>query len=120
MAELDEKLNALLSDPNSMAQVMQLAQQLSGSMGGAAEPPAGEPPHASPPLSDGLDPQLLGRLLPLLQAYRQGNSQTMQLLMALRPFLKPEKQEKVERAARLSRLIHVGKQFLLERGDGHV
>ena len=120
MAELDEKLNALLSDPNSMAQVMQLAQQLSGSMGGAAEPPTGEPSQTSPPLPDGLDPQLLGRLLPLLQAYRQGNSQTMQLLMALRPFLKPEKQEKVERAARLSRLIHIGKQFLLERGDGHV
>ena len=29
MAELDEKLNALLSDPNSMAQIMQMAQQLS-------------------------------------------------------------------------------------------
>ena len=31
---VDEKLNALLSDPGSMAQIMQLAQQLSGSMGG--------------------------------------------------------------------------------------
>ena len=120
MAELDEKLNALLSDPDSMAQVMQLARQLSGSPGGAAEPPAGDRPAAPPPLPDGLDPQLLGRLLPLLQAYRQGNSQTMQLLMALRPFLKPEKREKVERAARLSRLIHIGKQFLLEREDSHV
>ena len=29
MSELEEKLNALLSDPNSMAQVMQMAQQLS-------------------------------------------------------------------------------------------
>ncbi|MBO4854344.1 MAG: hypothetical protein J5482_04310 [Oscillospiraceae bacterium] len=121
MAELDEKLNAFLSDPNSMAQVMQLAQQLSGGLGDAGKPPVDSaPPPASPSLLDGLDPQLLGRMLPLLQAYRQGNSQTMQLLMALRPFLKPEKQEKVERAARLSRLIHVGKQFLLERGDGHV
>lgn len=35
MSELEEKLNALLSDPNSMAQVMQMAQQLSGAMGGA-------------------------------------------------------------------------------------
>ena len=33
MSELEEKLNALLSDPNSMAQVMQMAQQLSGAMG---------------------------------------------------------------------------------------
>ena len=44
MSELEEKLNALLSDPNSMAQVMQMAQQLSGAMGeqkAAAPPPPG-------------------------------------------------------------------------------
>ena len=51
MSELEEKLNALLSDPNSMAQVMQMAQQLSGAMGeqkAAAPPP---PPRASPTAS---------------------------------------------------------------------
>ena len=36
MAELDEKLNALLSDPGSMAQIVQMAQQLSTAMGGDA------------------------------------------------------------------------------------
>ena len=36
MSEMDEKLNTLLSDPSSMAQIMQLAQQLSGTLGGAA------------------------------------------------------------------------------------
>ena len=59
MSELEEKLNALLSDPNSMAQVMQL-------------------------------------------------------LNALRPFLKEEKQGKIQRAARLARLIHVGKKLLAD------
>ena len=39
---------------------------------------------------------------------------TVQLLNALRPFLKPEKQGKVERAAHLARLIHLGKKFLSE------
>ena len=33
MSEMDEKLNTLLSDPGSMARIMQLAQQLSGTMG---------------------------------------------------------------------------------------
>lgn len=50
MSELDEKLNTLLSDPSSMAQIMQLAQQLSGTLGGAEkrtpEPPP--PPPADP------------------------------------------------------------------------
>ena len=128
MAELDEKLNTLLSDPNSMAQIMQMAQQLSVTMGGGTDnappaqqppPPPAAPPAALPPLG-GLDPQVLARFLPLLQAYSRSNSQTMQLLYALRPFLKESKQDKVERAARLARLIHLGKKFLTDWGDGHV
>ena len=72
MSELEEKLNALLSDPNSMAQVMQMAQQLSGAMG---EQKAAPPPPAPPPGPDlgaalgGLDPKLLGKLLPLLPIF---------------------------------------------------
>ena len=139
MAELDEKLNALLSDPNSMAQIMQMAQQLSATMGGgsaspspptAAAPTAAAPPAApttqttpqapAPSLPGGIDPQVVARFLPLLQEYSRSNSQTMQLLYALQPFLKESKQDKVERAARLARLIHLGKKFLMDWGDGHV
>ena len=139
MAELDEKLNALLSDPNSMAQIMQMAQQLSATMGGgsaspspptAAAPTAAVPPAApttqttpqapAPSLPGGIDPQVVARFLPLLQEYSRSSSQTMQLLYALRPFLKESKQDKVERAARLARLIHLGKKFLMDWGDGHV
>ena len=128
MAELDEKLNALLSDPTSMSQIMQLAQQLSGSMGGgpdsaAQQPPVQPPaPPPAPPVSApvGLDPQVVARFLPLLQEYSRSSSQTMQLLYALRPFLKESKQDKVDRAARLARLIHLGKRFLTDWGEGHV
>lgn len=124
MAELDEKLNALLSDPGSMTQIMQMAQQLSATMGSSPEAaaPAQQPPvpPAPPAALGGLDPQVLARFLPLLQEYSRSNSQTMQLLYALRPFLKESKQDKVERAARLARLIHLGKKFLTDWGDGHV
>ena len=119
MSELEEKLNALLSDPNSMAQVMQMAQQLSGAMGEqkAAAPP---PPPPVPPAPDlgaalgGQDPKLLGKLLPLAGELGTENSAAMQLLNALRPFLKEEKQGKIQRAARLARLIHVGKKLLAD------
>ena len=116
MSELDEKLNALLSDPGSMAQIMQLAQQLSGSMGGdapAQQQPA--PPVPVPPLG-GLDPQAIVKYLPLLQELTRDTSQTTQLLYALRPFLKDDKQDKVARAAKLARLITIGKRFLTEGG----
>ena len=150
MSEFDEKLNALLSDPGSMAKIMELAQSLGGPAGGGLSPPPQGPPPAggspspgpspgsggfpsgapSPPpgggmpdlgaLFGGLDPAMLARLLPLAQELGGAqNSQAAALLFALQPYLKPERQDKVERALQLARLFRVGKKFLL-RGDGHV
>ena len=131
MAEFDDKLNQLLSDPDSMAQIMRLAQSLSGNSeegGGAGqrEPPPQSAPqhhHQEPPqngggdllssLAGGVDPKLLMRLLPLIQELGgQQDSNARNLLYALRPYLKPERQEKVERALQLARLFHLGKKFL--------
>ena len=125
MAELEDKLGALLSDPDSMAQVMQLAQQLSQTFGTQeqAAPPPPQPENTASAdtsglgsLLGGIDPKLIMKFLPLLQEYGKSNSQTMQLLYALRPFLKAERQGKVERAAQLARLIHLGKTFFKEMG----
>ena len=86
------------------------------------EQKAAPPPPAPPPGPDlgaalgGLDPKLLGKLLPLAGELGTENSAALQLLQALRPFLKDGKQDKVERAARLARLITIGKRFLTEGG----
>ena len=118
MSELEDKLNSLLSDPAGMAQVVQLAQQLSGSMG--SQPPPSPPPESPSnsgglgSLLGGLDVQTIARFLPMLQALTADQSHSTQLLNALKPYLKEEKQAKVERAARLARLITVGKRFLTE------
>ena len=132
MAEFDDKLNSILSNPDAMAQIMQLAQSLSGGTAGnnaanAPPPPPSQPGGSSPgwgpqppsggdPLSalaGGLDPQLLLRFLPLIQELGGArDSNARQLLYALRPYLKPERQEKVERALQLARLFHLGRKFL--------
>lgn len=125
MAEFEDRLNALLSDPNSMAQILQLAQSLGG--GGTQNappprqsapppPPVSAPPQGGNPLSallGGVDPAALARLLPLIQelgAPQNGNSRA--LLYAIKPYLKPARQEKVERALQLARVVHVGKKFI--------
>lgn len=131
MAEFDEKLNSLLSNPEAMAQIMQMAQSLSG---GQTQQPPQQPPqqpaHPAPPppvqpppggdvisslssLTGGIDPTMLTKLLPLIQELgSQNDSNARQLLYALRPYLKPERQEKIERALQLARLFHLGKKFL--------
>lgn len=125
MGELEDKLNTLLSDPDAMAQVMQLAQSLSGSGAPKAEnaPPQGAPPNGIPTpgdlnamlsqLTGGLDPQVLARLLPVVsQLNRPESSDTSALLYALRPFLREKRRDKVARAAQLAKLIHLAKVFL--------
>ena len=53
------------------------------------------------------------RPLPLIQELGGArDSNARQLLYALRPYLKPERQEKVERALQLARLFHLGRKFL--------
>lgn len=126
MAEFDEKLNSILSNPDAMAQIMQLAQSLGGSGGEAqqsATPPPPQQPAPPPPsggggdplssLTGGMDPKLLTRLLPLIQELGgQRDSNARNLLYALRPYLRSDRQEKIERALQLARLFHLGKKFL--------
>lgn len=139
MSDFEEKLNAILSNPESMGQIMNLAQSLnlggggepSGEGGPAAPQPGAPPENASSGIPDGLsglgsllgqiDPKLIGRLLPLAgELAGGGNDERMQLLYALRPFLKPERRDKVERAAKTARLIHVGKKLLQSLGENDV
>ena len=136
MAEFDEKLNSILSNPDAMSQIMQLAQSLGGDGQSAAPPPPGQPdpqqapawgpppPQQTPPSGGGdllssllggggLDSGLLSRLLPLIQELGgQRDSNARNLLYALRPYLRSDRQEKVERALQLARLFHLGKKFL--------
>lgn len=140
MGEFEEKLNAFLSNPDAMAQVMNLAQSLNlggegGTSGGTGEDAAPPPPGggAGGPgdlsglsglgdLLGQIDPKMVQRLLPLLgeAVGGGGNDERMQLLYALRPFLKPERRDKVERAVKVARLIRVGKKLLAGLGDGDV
>ena len=118
VAEFDEQLNNILSNPNAMSQIMQLAQSLSGGQERPTAPPPPQAKQSSPPdllssLTGGIDPKLMARLLPLIQELgSQQDSNARALLYALRPYLKEERQEKVERALQLARLFHLGKKFL--------
>ena len=139
MGEFEEKLNSVLSNPEAMSQIMNLAQSLNlGGPGGESPPPDGE--EAPPPpgnagntggennglgdlagLLGQIDPKMIQRILPLIgELNGGGNDERMQLLYALRPFLKPERRDKVERAAKTAHMIHIGKKLLLSMGDQNV
>ena len=138
MADWQDQLNTILSDPGAMAQIASLAQSLSGGPEGTEPPPGhaaaeeedGAPKDGTPPggasfdpdavgaALGGLDPELIRRIMPLLrQMNRPESSETTAFLLALRPFLSEARRGKVERAAQLARLIHLGKTFLTGKGQ---
>ena len=106
MSEMEEKLNQLLGNPEAMGRIVQMAQQLSGGVN--------TPPPSPSPDTSGIDPQMLTKLLPLFKELQTPNSQATQLLYALRPYLKEEKQGKIDRAVKLAHLVHIGKKLLTD------
>ena len=124
MAELEEKLNAILSDPQAMGQILSAAKALSGAQDeeGAsfsADDPSND--EAVDPLSalNQLDPRLIQTGMRLLSEYTAGDDRKTALLEALKPFLRQERQAKVDQAvriARLARVIRTAFRIFQERG----
>lgn len=127
MASLEDNLNQILSDPNAMEQIFSLA----GKLGMSSEPEAEEQPlserepeaaELSQPLfgAEGLGG--LGKLLEIFQGSQQTAQEADALLDALRPFLRQERQEKLDRARRLAGLSRAARQAyrLWKEGELHV
>lgn len=110
MSELEEKLGALLSNPQLMQQVSSLVQ----AMGQPSQPAPSPPPMPEPSPTEPDFSQLQG-LASLLQSNRTDANQQA-LLTALSPYLSPWRVGKLERAMRASKMA--GLASVLLRGDG--
>lgn len=108
MDELESRLGALLSSPESMERLKGLAAALAGVEGGAAEPEAA-------PASPAFDPAMLG-LLQRVMGEAKRPSEASALLAALEPCLSPERAARLDRALRLARLAKLAKTVLPQLG----
>lgn len=125
MAEFEEKLNAILNDPQAMGQILSAAKALSGQEEDAqsadGDLPSPEEPAGDPLSALGqLDPRLLQVGMRLLSEYTGSDDRKTALLEALKPFLRPERRAKVDQAvkiAKLSRVIRTAFQLFQERRE---
>lgn len=123
MADFEDTLNSLLSDPTAMGQIMSLA----GKLGGRQEsPPDEEPdPTASTEQAPLFGVEQLGQMGTLFELFKGGNQldpQTVALLTALRPFLREERQKKLDKALRYAGLSRVAQEAyrLWKEGELHL
>ena len=108
MSEFEDKLHAILSDPEELERIASLASAL---MGGGASAPSGAPPA---PEGD-----LLRRLSGLLGA-SPGQGELGALADALSPYLQPERSARLRRALRLAGMLRVAGTVLGEEASERV
>lgn len=108
MDKMEDKLGAILNNPQLMGQIMSMAQSLGQNQ---PSPPPKEDP--APPFN--LDPAMLGKLSTLAgNAAVDGNQQA--LLRALNPYLSNKKVDKLERAMRAAKIARMASGFLGQGG----
>ena len=117
MDDIENKLSAILGDPQMMAQIMTMAQQLGGSMNESPAPPP--PPPPSPP-DLGIDIGTLTKIAGLAGNAAIDQNQNA-LLCALGPYLSNERVRKLEKAMRAAKLAGIATTVLsssiLSRSD---
>ena len=106
MENMEEKLAAVLGNPQMMQQIMTMAQSLSSQQ----EQNHGPPPDSSPPGMD-FDPVMIQKLMNLTGQLHT-DPQQRALLAALRPYLTDERINKLEKAMRAAKLANLASSAL--------
>ena len=108
MAEMDDKLGAILGNPAMMQQIMSMAQAL----GQQSPPPQPEP-------AEGFNPAMLQNIMQLSSQTGIDPNQEA-LLTALNPYLPQPRLQKLQKAMRAAKLARVASTFLGQGGGFHL
>ena len=112
MAEMEDKINSILSDPKMMQQIMSMAQAL-----GAGQPEAEGPKEtkSSPPPFPDIDIATMQRITGL--ARQSGiDKREQSLLRALGGYLSKDRISRLERAMRAAKMAKIATSVLGQRG----
>lgn len=105
MEDLEEKIQTILSDPQQLQSILSFAQSL-----GISPPPqplentASEPPQPSSAEADG---NANAEFSAILSQVSHMDRRQEALLLALKPFLKPSRRQKIDRAVQAARFSHL-------------
>ena len=123
MDDLQERIESVLNDPQQMQEILSLARSLGVELpdAGAESAEKARPEAEMPPTPTSL-PQGLGGVMtqPIAELLKEaGKLEKKQenLLNALKPFLKPNRREKIDRAMQAARLSHLAGYALKSQNE---
>lgn len=109
MADIQDKINEILSNPEALRQVQSLGEQLGLSNNIPEKPKPPEPKKELSLPTDFLNDDIAKSLFKILPAVKSisGEDDTTRLLNALRPFLSAERQAKLDKAEKMLKLFKI-------------
>ena len=111
MGELEDKLNSILSSPKDMEKIMNIARSLSGSADKTGEK------KDAPKLPFGdVDPKMLGVMTRLMKEYNTTQSDKTALLSAMKPYIKAESRDALDKAGNILKITRLAKIAFSEFG----
>lgn len=133
MAGFEDQLNSILGNQAAMNQIMALARSLSGeqkeeppalegapeNLEEAAYVPVGEDPGPAPDASallGQIDPKIVQVGMDIIRQAQGTDDRNAALLNALRPFLREEKQARLDRALQIARMTKLVRAALAALG----
>lgn len=105
MNEIENKINEILSNPESMSEIMNIAKSL-GFNTDNTEPPKKESKEAKSPDIQGDMISAVTKIAPLLSEAKKDDDST-RLLKALKPLLSKPRQDKVDSAIKIIGLLRL-------------
>jgi hypothetical protein len=126
MSEFEDRLNSILSSPEEMEKILNIARSFSGSVeneGGTQQQaaPAGDPSGSLGSISSalsGMDPKMLGMLGRLMSEYSSGGNDKTTLLEAMKPYVRESRYSQIERAAQIAKLARIARVAFSEFSGG--
>ena len=112
MAELENIIGSIMSSPESLGKILEVASLL----GGEEKKEEAPPPEVASLLpldgnTGGISPELISKVMELLSEYNT-DDRRIRLLGAIRPYLKDDDGFHIDRAIRIVKLSHVAKSAL--------
>ena len=110
MPELEDIIGSVMSSPESMEKIMDIVKIF-----GAGNEEEEKKEKNTLPISDmglsGIDPAMISKVMELLSEYNADGDRRINLLSAIKPFLRQEDGFHIDRAIRIVKLSHVAKSL---------
>ena len=124
MSELEDKLNSILSSPEDMEKIIGIARSISGNMDSSSQNTEDDNDNCTSGIDSvasalgDIDPKMFKLISRLMGEYNSNKNDKSALLNAIKPYLRPQRRDAVDRAANIAKMARVAKIALSEFSGG--